>query len=304
MNATARPDTAFLPDFCEQGNLLRTMLIAELLAIVLAAAQGGPWMARLEALALLSLFIQWVAVVDIALLCLLQGRLARLDDRVSAAVAFVLLQAVTGAFTLIAHGVTHGAGLPLVGRPLGTMLLEHGVISAIVSAVVLRYFYVTAQWRRNIEAEAQARVQALQARIRPHFLFNSMNTIASLTRTDAAQAESAVEDLPELFRASLAERTMLPLQEELALVASYLRIEQQRLGERLGIEWSVDPRSVQVVFALSGGLELSAPGADEPVVLREGETAVVPASTGSVRVAADADGEFIVAGLGGEPLVA
>ena len=84
-------------------------------------------------------------------------------------------------------------------------------------------------------------------------------------------------------------------------VPSY-RIERVRADGP--IEWSVDPRSVQVVFALSGGLELSAPGAGEPVVLREGETAVVPASTDSVRVAADADGEFIVAGLGGEPLVA
>ncbi|MDZ7748214.1 MAG: sensor histidine kinase [Halofilum sp. (in: g-proteobacteria)] len=241
MSAAAEREAAFLPDFCEQGNLLRTMVIAELLAIVLAAAQPGAWLERLQALALLSLFIQWVAVVDIALLCLVQGPLARRDDRVAALLAFVLLQAVTVAFTLVAWGLTTGLGLPLTGRPLGLMLLEHGVISAIVSALVLRYFYVSAQWRRNVQAEAQARVQALQARIRPHFLFNSMNTIASLTRTSPEQAEVAVEDLSELFRASLTERSMLPLEEELALVASYLRIEHQRLGERLQVEWDLDP---------------------------------------------------------------
>lgn len=238
--STGRNDAAFLPDFCEQGNLLRTMLVAELLVFVIVAAQSGGWAERLQALALLSLFIQWVALVDIALLCALQDRLARIDDRLAAALAFVLLQAVTVAFTLLAHAIAVYMGLPTVARPLGTMLAENGVISAIVSAIALRYFYVTAQWRRQVVAEAQARVQALQARIRPHFLFNSMNTIASLTRSDPDQAESAVEDLAELFRASLADRTFLTLAEELELVASYLRIERQRLAGRMRVEWDCE----------------------------------------------------------------
>src|SRR5699024_8663712 len=107
---------------------------------------------------------QWVALVDIALLCMLQTRLARLDDRLAAGLAFALLQAVTVAFTLVAHGLAERMGLPIGMRAVGAMLLEHGIISAIVTAVALRYFYVTAQWRRNVEAEAQSRVRALQAR--------------------------------------------------------------------------------------------------------------------------------------------
>jgi len=241
MTVSAERDTRFLPDFCEQGNLLRTVLIAELLAIVLAAAHSVDWFARLRALALLSLLIQWIAVVDIALLCMLQRYLNRLDERTAALVAFLGLQAVTLTFTLVAHSIAVSTGLPAGQRPLGTMLAEHGVISAIVTAIGLRYFYVTAHWRRQVEAEAQARVQALQARIRPHFLFNSMNTIASLTRSSPSQAESAVEDLAELFRASLADRSFLTLGEELELVASYLRIEGQRLGARLAVQWHVEP---------------------------------------------------------------
>jgi two-component system sensor histidine kinase AlgZ len=239
---------AFLPDFCEQGNLLRTMLIAELLAFVLVAAAPGAWSVRLQALALLSLFIQWVAIVDIALLCALQRPLARCDDRVAAVLAFALLQSVTLLFTAIAHAIAVRMGLPIGAVGLSTLLLENGVISAIVSAVVLRYFYVTAQWRRDIEATATARVQALQARIRPHFLFNSMNTIASLTRSTPAAAERAVEDLAELFRASLAERSMVSLAEEIGLVASYLRIEHDRLGERLAVEWDLvrGPEAVEI----------------------------------------------------------
>ena len=241
MSAPAVYRHPFLPDFCEQGNLLRTMLIAQLLAFILVAATPGDWFERLRSLATISLFIQWVAVIDIALLCGLQARLARLDDRVAAFLAFALLQSVTLVFTIVAHVIAGVIALPVGRASLEVLLLENGTISVIVTAIILRYFYVTAQWRREVEASADARVQALQARIRPHFLFNCMNTIASLTRSDAATAESAVEDLSELFRASLAQKNVVALSEELELAASYLRLERQRLGDRLQVEWALDP---------------------------------------------------------------
>ena len=153
---------------------------------------------------------------------------------------------MTISFTWIAHTIGRIAYLPIGMHDLSILLLENGVISVIVSAIVLRYFYVTAQWQRDVEASAEAQVQALQARIRPHFLFNSMNTIASLTRSDPATAEHAVEDLSELFRASLAHKTFVPLSEELELVGSYLRIEGQRLGERLEVEWDLDADAADV----------------------------------------------------------
>jgi two-component system sensor histidine kinase AlgZ len=122
-------------------------------------------------------------------------------------------------------------------------------ISAIVSAVALRYFYVQHQWKSNIQAEARSRIQALQARIRPHFLFNSMNTIAALTRTDPVLAETAVEDLADLFRASLGQRERVPLSEELKFTRGYINIEQLRLGDRLKVDWEIDetvPESLEV----------------------------------------------------------
>jgi two-component system sensor histidine kinase AlgZ len=113
-------------------------------------------------------------------------------------------------------------------------------ISAIVSAVALRYFYVQHQWKQNIVIEARSRIQALQARIRPHFLFNSMNTIASLTRTNPELAEKAVEDLADLFRASLGHQDMVKLDEELEFTRRYINIEQLRLGDRLSVEWNIE----------------------------------------------------------------
>ncbi len=293
MNTPAVYSRPFLPDFCEQGNLLRTMLIAQLLAFILVAATPGGWLDRLRSLATISLFIQWVAVVDIALLCGLQGRLARLDERAAAMLAFLLLQSVTLGFTAIAHAIAQAIALPVGLLDLRTLLVENGTISVIVSAIALRYFYVTAQWRREVEDAAEARVQALQARIRPHFLFNSMNTIASLTRSDAATAEAAVEDLSELFRASLAQNSVVTLAEELDLVASYLRLERQRLGERLEIDWSLDAAAGDVELpaltlqplvenAVYHGVEQCAAGGCVGIETRLGDTAAEVAITNPV----------------------
>ncbi len=104
-------------------------------------------------------------------------------------------------------------------------------IGFVVTALALRYFYVTHEWRRNIEMQATARVHALQARIRPHFLFNSMNTIASLTRSNPALAEEAVQDLADLFRANLSEkRDTITFEQEYEVARTYQRIEELRLG--------------------------------------------------------------------------
>jgi two-component system sensor histidine kinase AlgZ len=138
---------------------------------------------------------------------------------------------------------THGpAGLgtprPLVLAPGHVeFLLRNMGIAAVVALVSLRYFYVQHQWRARADSEAQARIQALQSRIRPHFLFNSMNTIASLARSSPALAEQVTEDLASLFRVSLGDaRVPGTVAQELEVCRQYLRIEAQRLGDRLVIE--------------------------------------------------------------------
>ena len=110
----------------------------------------------------------------------------------------------------------------------------------LVSVALLRYLFMRAQWRAQVLARSEARVQALQARIRPHFLFNSLNTIASLIADDPDNAEHATEDLADLFRGSMrrADRP-ISLAEELKLASQYLLMEQRRLGERLQIDWQV-----------------------------------------------------------------
>ena len=105
------------------------------------------------------------------------------------------------------------------------------------------------QWHQQVKTEARARIQALQARIRPHFLFNSMNTIAALTRSEPAMAEAAIEDLSDLFRAALnTSHGQTTLDEELMLARRYLNIEALRLGSRLVVTWDLEgvPLDVRV----------------------------------------------------------
>jgi len=120
-------------------------------------------------------------------------------------------------------------------------LLRNFAISMIVSGIILRYFYLQYFWKKTTESNASARFQALQSRIRPHFLFNSLNTIASLIRLNPNKAERAVEDLADLFRASLKDvNHRVTLKEELMLCYQYLNIEKLRLEERLQVVWQID----------------------------------------------------------------
>ncbi len=231
-------DSLFLPSFCDIRMVFAVVVIAELLAFVLVLADPtrDPW----SELGLTSLFVQWIALSSAAVLCLARPLLGRVSNTAAALTSYLLLLVTTAVISELGFQLGPSTqGLP-GGEHAGFLFRNLG-ISAILSALILRYLYVQHQWRRKIQAEAQARVQALQARIRPHFLFNSMNSIAALTRSDAERAELAVQDLSDLFRVSLrdaAER--VTLEEELEVAERYLRLEALRLGDRLRVEWSID----------------------------------------------------------------
>lgn len=232
----------FLPDFCRIPMLLGVLLTAQLLAIALTLASPGPLAQFWERLGPLSLFVQVIALTGSSLLCLLRPLLGRLDDRLAAFVAWVLLLAVTALASWAAvHLIPPGVERLFPSQGLTGLLVRSLGLSAIVGALLLRYLYLHYLWRRQVIAEAQAHFQKLQARIRPHFLFNSINTIANLTHTNPQLAEELLQDLADLFRAALievGERTTLA--QELELSRRYLHIEKHRLGERMEITWDVE----------------------------------------------------------------
>ncbi|TXS94245.1 sensor histidine kinase [Parahaliea maris] len=237
-NGAGAPGEFFIPDLCGTRQVFLIVLLAQLLVLVYTLAVSGLPNFHWNLLGEASLFVQWVVLLSTALLCLLRGPFARLGVFAATCGSLLLVLLVTAASTAASSWVYPDLQ---AGRIDGWNLLRNLLVALVVAGVVLRYFYLQQQLRQREHSELQARVDALRARIRPHFLFNTLNSIVSLIETRPDLAERAVEDLAELFRGSLREATeLVTVADEVRLCELYLGIEQLRLGERLQVEWDVE----------------------------------------------------------------
>jgi two-component system sensor histidine kinase AlgZ len=232
---------AYLPDFCSASSVFIIVLVAELLAILLTLAshpESGRFMLEL---AKTSLFVLWLALLSALVMCAFRDQLESAGKTRAFTLTFAVLLLMSVVLAETAWQITQVFGdLAIINDTHVGFLLRTVGVSAIIIALAMRYLYISSEWRRSVVLEAQARISALQALIRPHFLFNSMNTIASLTRSNPRKAEEAVEDLSDLLRANLGgsgDRTTLKA--ELEVAAIYQRIEKLRLGDRLNVRWDV-----------------------------------------------------------------
>lgn len=238
-------DPFYLPNFCSSSAVFGTVLIAVLAAIMMTLARVSRWEYFFSDLAKTSLMMVWTALAVAAMLCLLRRRIARYPVGTASLLTFVAVILIIAGMSEIVYWLGSIFSPPSVAgvdqwfpQNRWYFLSRNVLVGMIITGLGLRYFYVSHQWQRNVESEARTRIHALQARIRPHFLFNSMNTIAELTRTNPAAAETAVENLSDLFRASLADsRKLIRLEQELEVTRIYQDMEQQRLGDRLKVEW-------------------------------------------------------------------
>lgn len=244
--AQSRPEpvanATWMPTFCSTPTLFVLMIVGELVALVIVLApQETPreWLTRL---ATTSVYVQWLVLLNAVVLCSLRETLQRLLTAVGFVLAWSMAVVTTTLASWVVCRIDQSLAFNLTVPASETLrfVFANGAISALIAAATLRYLFVLEQWRERVEAAAKAQVEALQARIRPHFLFNSMNTIAGLIRTRPAAAERTVEDLAELFRAALGpDSAPATLGEELDLIERYLDIERLRLGERLRVEFDV-----------------------------------------------------------------
>lgn len=219
-----------LPDFCNLGIWLRILVIVAGMSVVAAALKAssldGVWWEMMD----ISALVQPVLLLSLLALCSGRRLLSRLPYRLG--VLAVLL------ITLALTALVHVLGRRLFGTDIGAFD-RHGLFAVLVSGVLLGYFHLRS--RAFSPAISEARLQALQARIRPHFLFNSINAVLSLIRSDPKRAERALEDMADLFRVLMADnRQLAPLEKEVELCRQYLDLEQLRLGERLQIAWHVE----------------------------------------------------------------
>ena len=291
----------YLPDFCATGTVFVVVLVAALVAIVLTLAGTTDSGRFLFELSKTALFVLWLALLGCALMCLLRGRLEGAGKTRAFVLGFVILLAMCLLLAEIAYQLTRiFAESVIIHDSHAGFLFRTFMVSAIVIALGMRYLYVSSEWRRSIVLEAQARISAPQALIRPHFLFNSMNTIASLTRTDPRQAEEAVEDLSDLLRANLnTAKNRTSLKQELETAAIYQRIEKLRLGDRLRVRWDVQDLPMRALIpsltiqpllenAIYHGIELLPDGGEVVVSGKRGGKELLismsnPVATGTER---------------------
>lgn len=221
-----------LPDFRNAGVILRSLLGVNLLALVAALVQSQGLSDCLQRYAELAVWVQPLLLSNLCFLALFGKRLRRMPVWAGRVVVVVL--AFASALLLFQLwsllSIAQGGWQPL---------LRAGLLAALAAASMLSYLALRVS--ALSPALIEARLQSLTARIRPHFLFNSLNAVISLIRSDPGRAESALEELAELFRALMLDhRKMIPLSDEIAICRQYLDLEKLRLGERLHVEWQED----------------------------------------------------------------
>ena len=229
----AQAESSF--DVCHPALALRALLLVQVALAVaaLAAAAPGQWLALQAQLAYAGAAGTLLWLVP---LCALRAPLARRGAGVRGAVVLALgaLAGLGAALPLWWAGLADTAG----GLRVAAAALAGAGLAALLWA------WLDLRARIRLPADASARLAELQSRIRPHFLFNALNTALALVRSDPARAEAVLEDLAELFRTALAESgTAVTLAEEVTLARRYLAIEEVRYGPRLAVQWDIDPRA-------------------------------------------------------------
>ena len=230
-------------------HLLELIVASNVLAMVLALAEARSWQALETARVLQYMcFINWVILSFSALVDYFQEFFAKFSQKMALILGFILLQLVvlftTCAVNIIQYWASRSTDFSEQVLFQGVGLhLSYGIL---LGAFCMRYLYMREQWLKQQYSELNARIQAMQARIHPHFLFNSLNSVVSLIAIDPDRAENMLISLSRLFRASFQELKLVSLAEEIDLCQQYLSIEKMRLGERLKVEWNIQATSLEL----------------------------------------------------------
>jgi len=226
--------TDALPNFRNLGITLRILLISNGMAVLLALSQANGWADVPQRMMQIVMFLTPTLLTALLLLWAAQPWLDRMEYRRGVLV-------VTLSVALLTLAVYYLGGdlfSTQVGADGNFDAVRYLILSMTVSAILLMYFRLrTRALSRGLH---EARLQMLRARIRPHFLFNTINAVLGIVRTQPRQAETALEDMADLFRMAMSDaRDLVPLQKEIQLSKQYIALEQMRMGERLQVDWQM-----------------------------------------------------------------
>jgi len=241
MSNTDKPP--YLPEFGSFSMLIRFLLVAELIAIVITIGRNGEFTDQAwQDFSLLSLFSMSIALVGVIVLKMASPLIRRSSTTLGSVLAVTLLLFVTALGTDVMIYLLYYFGAIEERWPAWreSLMIRSLMIAAIIGTLGLRYLILRERADADSRLQQEAKMQALQSRIRPHFLFNSLNSVASLTRSDPSKAEAVLHDLADLFRVLLADaRKLVPVSAEREISRQYLEVEKIRLGDRLQVKWNV-----------------------------------------------------------------
>lgn len=224
-----------IPDCCNVGVALRTFIVANAVALLLVAVRAGDGSGFGQALLNTAMLLEPALFGSLIALCILRRWANGLRLQAQWAIGILVPLAITGG---LAWGLTPFVFPAEAGRH-PEWVLTRMLLAAGAAIALLEYFRLRA--RAYAPSFSEARLQALQARIRPHFLFNSLNTVLGLIRSDPRRAEQTLENLADLFRVFMRDaREQVPLDDEVLTCKEYLAIEQLRLTNRLKTVWDID----------------------------------------------------------------
>ncbi|MFA5631409.1 MAG: histidine kinase [Porticoccaceae bacterium] len=231
----------FLPDLYRGEGLAWVAIATGLLSVLVVVAKNGVSDFSWGDLGMAALTALWILLLSAIALRLTREWLADWSRALAAAVSFAIILLVAAIISLAGQWLLLVTGAVAGSRIEPLRVIEHVIMAGVCAAILLSHLQLQQTLLTLRKAEREARIQALQSRIRPHFLFNSMNIIASLIGSDPEKAERVVEDLADLFRHALTDNhNLVPLRDELSLCRRYISIEKLRLGERLEAVWQID----------------------------------------------------------------
>lgn len=243
MSNTNAEKQSFIPDFGSFSMLLRFVVLAELIAIIITIGRNSEFNDQAwQDFSLLSLFAVSIALCSIVVLKLISPLLRRTSTGTGSVLVITMLLLVTsvgidGIIYTLHHLAIIDDRWPEWRESL---LIRSLMITAIIGTLGMRYLILHERAELDSKLQQESKLQALQSRIRPHFLFNSLNSVASLTRSDPSKAEAVLHDLADLFRVLLADaRKLVPVSAEREISRQYLEVEKIRLGDRLQVKWNV-----------------------------------------------------------------
>lgn len=234
-----------IPNLCKNSSVFLTLLVAVLLALILTLLRASAF--SFEYFSLASMYLIWLSLGSLSILCLLrkhfnqwQPIMAALASITVFLLVFLLIELVSAWIFLDPGSQSFALADEFLNRALAVLCAAFFLVS---------FFSLLHTLDRGAQSESQSRLQALQSRIRPHFLFNSLNTISELVSVAPDKAEQAIQSLSALFRASLDDANdQHTLEQEISLCREYLNLEKWRLGARLNYQESINVKAAKILY--------------------------------------------------------